>query len=188
MARPRSNDKRSALLSAATRVIATEGLGASTAAIAKEACVSHGSLFIYFSTKADLLNQLYVQLKEEAGRVALEGLPAQSTSREQLLHIWSRSLRWATCYPEKRRTLAHLSVSDEITVQSRESGHRALVGIAKLLERIRADGSMRDVSLAFIVALFSAHADTTIDFMIRDTTNADSHCHAAFNALWRMLT
>jgi AcrR family transcriptional regulator len=39
-------------MSAAIRVIASEGLGAPTATIAKEAGVSNGSLFTYFETKA----------------------------------------------------------------------------------------------------------------------------------------
>ena len=65
MARPKSEDKRSAILGAATRVIVSEGLGAPTAMIAREAEVANGSLFTYFETKADLLNALYVELKGE---------------------------------------------------------------------------------------------------------------------------
>jgi AcrR family transcriptional regulator len=61
-------------MSAAIRVIAAQGLGAPTATIAKEAGVSNGSLFTYFETKADLLNQLYVGLKTEMGAAALDGL------------------------------------------------------------------------------------------------------------------
>ena len=60
MARPRSDEKRSAIMSAAIHVIASQGLGAATATIAKEAGVSNGSLFTYFQTKADLFNQLYI--------------------------------------------------------------------------------------------------------------------------------
>ena len=63
MARPKSEDKRDALMAAATRVIAAQGLSAPTAVIAREAGVSNGSLFTYFETKADLFNQLYLELK-----------------------------------------------------------------------------------------------------------------------------
>src|SRR5580700_1233818 len=76
MARPRSDEKRGAIIAAATRVIAAQGLGAATAAIAQEAGVSNGSLFTYFETKADLLNHLYLELKTEMAAAALEGLPA----------------------------------------------------------------------------------------------------------------
>jgi AcrR family transcriptional regulator len=60
MARPRSEDKRNAIMAAAARVIVTHGLSAPTATIAQEAGVSNGSLFTYFETKADLFNQLYL--------------------------------------------------------------------------------------------------------------------------------
>ena len=127
-------------MSAATRVIAAQGLGAATAAIAKEAGVSNGSLFTYFDTKADLLNQLYLELKADMGAAALGGLPADGDVREQMLHMWSGWLRWATAYPEKRRALAQLEVSDEITSPTHQAARQTLTGIAGLLERSRATG------------------------------------------------
>ena len=187
MARPRSEDKRSAIVSAATRVIASQGLGAPTATIAKEAGVSNGSLFTYFETKSDLLNHLYVELKAEMAAAALSGLPSESDIRKQLLHMWTQMLRWAASCPEKRRTLAHLAVSDDITPLSHQAGRRSMAGIARLLERSRENGPMRDAPLDFVVALMNALADTTIDFMIQDPANADRHCTAAFDALWRMV-
>ena len=67
-------------MAAATRVIAAEGLGAATAAIAQEAGVSNGSLFTYFETKADLLNHLYLELKTEMAAAALEVSPPGRTA------------------------------------------------------------------------------------------------------------
>jgi hypothetical protein len=51
---------RRASAPAAIRVIASQGLSAPTAVIAKEAGISNGPLFTYFKTKADLL-PLHVQ-------------------------------------------------------------------------------------------------------------------------------
>ena len=62
-----------------------------------------------------------------------------------------------------------------------------MAGIAKLLERSRENGPMRNAPLGFVVALMNALADATIDFMIQDPANADKHCTAAFDALWRMV-
>ena len=63
VARPKSDDKRGAILAAATRVIVAQGLSAPTAGIAKEAGVANGSLFTYFEKKSDLFNALYLELK-----------------------------------------------------------------------------------------------------------------------------
>jgi AcrR family transcriptional regulator len=174
-------------MSAAARVIAVQGLGAATATIAKEAGVSNGSLFTYFDTKADLLNQLYLELKTEMGAAALGGFPADGGAREQLLSMCSGWLRWAAANPEKRRTLAQLDVSDEITASTHAAASAEMKSIAEILERSRANGPLRDAPLAFVVALANAVADATIDFVIRDPDNADAHARDGFEALWRAI-
>lgn len=187
MSRPKSEDRRSAIISAAISIIAAHGLGAPTAMIAKEAGVSNGSLFTYFETKADLFNQLYIELKTEMASAALDGLPIEGDVREQMLHAWTHWLRWATSSPEKRRTLAHLAVSDDITLKSHQIANRTMADIVELLERSRAKGPLRDAPLGFVAVLMNALADATTDFMIRDPANADKHGMAAFDALWRIV-
>ncbi|SEG52498.1 transcriptional regulator, TetR family [Actinacidiphila yanglinensis] len=186
MPRPRSDDKRAAIMAAATRIIAAQGLGAATAAIAKEAGVSNGSLFTYFDTKADLLNQLYLELKGEMGAAALGGLRA-TDERAQMLHMWSRWMDWATANPQKRRTLAQLQVSDQITASTHESASHAMTGIGGILERSRANGPMRDAPAALVFTLCNALAEATIDYIIGDPDHADAHKQAGFDALWRMI-
>ena len=187
MARPRSEDKRNALMAAATRVIVKQGLSAPTATIAQEAGVSNGSLFTYFETKTDLFNQLYLELKVEMASVALKGLPVQAQLREQLFHIWSKWAEWAVSHPEKRRALAQLGVSDEITAESRTAGHKTMAAVAELLERSRAAGPLRDAPMGFVVAIMSSLAEATIDFMVQDPKHAKKHCKAGFDALWRVV-
>lgn len=187
MARPKSDDKRDAIMDAAIRVIAAQGLSAPTAIIAREAGVSNGSLFTYFPTKADLLNKLYIELKAEMSAAALTGLPTDGDARSQMLHIWTHWLHWATASPEKRRTLAHLAVSDDITAESHEAARRTMARIATILERSRQNGPMRNAPLGFVAALMNALAEATIDFMIRDRANARKHGRVAFEALWRIV-
>jgi AcrR family transcriptional regulator len=187
MARPRSEDKRNAIIEAATRVIVTHGLSAPTALIAQEAGVSNGSLFTYFETKTDLLNQLYLDLKAGMASAALEGFPSGAGLREQYFQIWSNWMGWGVANPEKRRALAQLGVSDEITPESRAAGHKTMAGIRELLEQIRANGPMREAPMGFVVAIMNSLAEATIDFMAQDPTEADKHCKVGFDALWRVL-
>ena len=187
MPRPRSADRRDAILTAATRVIAVQGLGAATAAIAKEAGVSNGSLFLYFDTKSTLLNELYLALKTEMGAAAVDRLPPAGDSREQVRHMWNQWLGWATTFPAKRRTLAQLDVSDEITAESHRVASAAFAGVAELLERSRAGGPMRDAPLSLVLALMTAIAETTIDMIIRDPAGAEKNRELAFDAMWRIV-
>jgi AcrR family transcriptional regulator len=174
-------------MAAATRVIVTQGLSAPTATIAQEAGVSNGSLFTYFETKADLFNQLYIELKGEMAFEAMKGFPSEAELRQQAFHIWSNWMRWALSNPEKRRALTQLGVSDEITPASRAVAHKTMAGIAELLERSRANGPMRDSPLGFVLALMNSVAEATMDFMVEDPINADKHCKVGFDALWRIV-
>jgi AcrR family transcriptional regulator len=185
MPRPKSDEKRSAILDAATRIIVTQGLSAPTAGIAKEAGVANGSLFTYFETKTDLFNQLYLELKIDMASATMKGLPIGEEPREQLWHLWQHWMNWAVSYPEKRRALAQLGVSDEITPETREAGHTTMAGIAGLLEQIRASGPMRKAPMGFIVAIMNSLAEATIDFMTQAPTHAKKHCKEGFEALWR---
>ena len=187
MARPKSEDKRNAIMAAAARVIVTHGLSAPTAVIAKEAGISNGSLFTYFPTKADLFNQLYLELKIKAAAAAREGLPAGGERREQLFHVWSNWMKWSVAQPEKRRALTQLHVSDEITPATRAAAAEAMAEVAGLLERSRAHGPLRKAPMGFVVALLHSLADATMDFMIHDPGNAKKHCKAGFEALWRVI-
>jgi AcrR family transcriptional regulator len=187
MPRPRSEVRRTAILTAAARVIAVQGLAAPTATIAREAGVSNGSLFAYFDTKAALLNELYVTLKTEMAVAATGGLPAEREPREQVRHMWTQWLRWATANPGKRRALAQLDVADDITAESHRTASSAFSGIADLLERSRANGPMQDAPLGFVLLLTTAIADATVDAIIREPAEAEARSSEAFDAIWRVL-
>jgi AcrR family transcriptional regulator len=187
MPRPRSDDKRNRILDAATRVIVTQGLSAPTMGIAKEAGIANGSLFTYFETKSELFNQLYLELKQEMASVAMKNFPAEAELREQFFHIWRNWGNWAVRFPEKRKALAQLTVSDEITPETRAAGHKMMAAIGALLERIRVAGPMRKVPMSFVAALMNSVADATMDQMIEDPGHAKTHCKNGVEALWRML-
>src|ERR1700761_6922398 len=135
MARPKSDDKRNAILTAATQVVAEQGLGAPTARIAKVAGVAEGTLFTYFASKDELLNRLYLELKLELSDAMLRvGVGANST-RTRLQHAWQHYIRWGVSFPEKRKVLAQLGLSDRITPEVKAAGQRPFSEISSILQQ-----------------------------------------------------
>ncbi len=187
MARPKSEDKRNGLVAAATSVIAAEGLGAPTALIAREASVSNGSLFTYFETKADLFNQLFLELKTDMAVASLAGRAAEAPLREQFRLLWDNWMTWATANPDKRRVLALLSVSDEITGPTKAAAQRAMAETADLVAQARARGPLRDAPAGFAEAAMNSLAEATMDFIASDPARAGEYRRAGFGALCRLL-
>ena len=184
MARPRSDDKRNAILAAAVRAIDRQGLSAPTALIAKEAGIATGSLFTYFETKSALFNELYLELKRDMVAAATDGV---RTLPEPLHPQWSNWMHWAVRFPQKRRVLAQLEVSDEIAAATLARGRQIMGDLVALLGPAHAHGAMRETSYAFVAAVVNAVAQATMDFMLSDPANAEHHCQAGGEALSRML-
>lgn len=187
MARPRSEDKRNSILAAAVRVIISQGTSAPTALIAKEASVSNGTLFVYFKTKAELFNQLYLELKTDMSSNLLQGLPAQASLRDQMHHMWLRWMTWARGNPDKRKALAVLATYEELTPETRKIAQTKMASLGALVEQCRMNGSLKDAPLPFVAAIMNSMGETTMDFMIQDPANAEKHCETGFNALWKAL-
>jgi AcrR family transcriptional regulator len=183
MARPKSEDKRAAIMSSAARVIAAQGLGAATAGIARGAGVANGTLFNYFPTKAELLNALYLELKSEVA--ATLGLGSADDLRGQTFHAWSRWVAWGASHPDKHASLWLLEASNEVTPDSRAAAHALLQDVEDLIDRARAGGTLRDQPLSFVVAMVEQLAGVTMGFMARDPGGAEAYCGAAFETLWR---
>lgn len=101
MVRELSEEKRQRFLRAALKLFVANGIqNTSTAEIAKEAGTAAGTLFLYFATKQDLVNELVMMIaKEESGYVNRWLNPSMSV-RETFFAIWSASLRWLLDNPD----------------------------------------------------------------------------------------
>jgi AcrR family transcriptional regulator len=101
VARPKSEDKRNAILEAAMRLFAERGLAAApTSRISNWAGVAEGTLytyfrtFTYFRTKDDLINSLYREIKLELADAMMSDFPRKKNVRTRLRHVWDRYAKW----------------------------------------------------------------------------------------------
>jgi AcrR family transcriptional regulator len=188
MARPLSDEKRTAILRAATEVVATLGVGAPTAKIADGAGVAEGTLFTYFANKDELLNHLYLDLKASLRDAMMAGFPSGKSLVARSRHVWDRYIGWASAYPLKRKAMNQLAVSDRITEENKRMGARAFGEIDEMIRESLARGALKDQPPAFGSAIFSAIAETTMDFIAREPARAEHYTRAGFEAYWRAVT
>ncbi|MFL9874858.1 TetR/AcrR family transcriptional regulator [Paraburkholderia megapolitana] len=184
MARPRSEDKRNAILSAATKAVATLGVEATTAKIAKGAGVAEGTLFTYFDSKDVLFNELYLDLKHDLRGEMTRGYPAAGSVVERGRHVWDRYIDWGVAYPFKRKAMSQLSISERITEHSRDAGMAAFGEINAMVHQISSNGPLKDQSPLFVAAMMNAIAEATMEFIEREPKQAKRYKAAGFQAFW----
>jgi AcrR family transcriptional regulator len=185
MARPLSEDKRTAILEAATKAVAVLGVSAPTAKIAKDADVAEGTLFTYFANKDELLNRLYLELKMDLRNAVITGYAAGKSLIDRSHHFWDRYIGWGSAHPLKRRAMRQLAVSDRITEETKKLVGDAFGEVNDMMRECAAGGTMRRQPPSFVSAIMSAIADTTMDFIAREPAQAKRYTKAGFDAFWK---
>jgi AcrR family transcriptional regulator len=184
MPRPKTGDKRAAILRAATETIAEDGTGASTARIAKAAAVAEGSLFRYFADKDKLLNELYRELKLDMRSAMIAGFPSTGSLRKRIQHVWNAYVTWGMDSPAKRRAMMQLTVSDRITDQSKREGQTGFEEATEAMQQFVARGKLGGLPAAFASDLLLAMAETTLASMAAHPAKAEQYRSAGFEAFW----
>jgi AcrR family transcriptional regulator len=95
MVRKLSPERRAQFLSSALKLFVENGVqNTSTNAIAKDAGSAAGTLFLYFPTKQDLINELVLKIGQEQSDFLKSLLDPTLSVRDTFFTIWDGSLHW----------------------------------------------------------------------------------------------
>ena len=150
--------------------------------------MAEGTLFTYFANKDELLNRLYVELKLDLRGAMMVGYPADKSLIERMRHTWVRYIGWGSANPSKRRAVRQLAVSDRITEESKKLTGDAFAEFNTLMRECARSGALSHQPPSFAAAIMSAIADTTMDFIAREPTQARRYTKAGFDAFWNAVT
>ncbi|MCU1310950.1 MAG: TetR family transcriptional regulator [Candidatus Angelobacter sp.] len=186
MARPKSEDKRNAILDAATRVFAERGLTAApTSEISKQARVADGTLFTYFKTKDDLINALYREIKLELADAMMSGFPRKKSVRTRLRHVWDAYVNWGVTHPKQRNVLAQLQVSGMLSKESIEAGSAPFVEMQNTIRDAIEQHILRvDLPIEMISKMLGALAEASMDLIVLKPAMAKKYRDGGFEIYW----
>lgn len=190
MARPKSEDKKQALLEAATAAFAQSGIAASTSAIARSAGVAEGTLFRYFATKDELLNELYLAIKLRLVRTMIAGLdPDEKRPKENARNIWNSYIDWGVRNPMEHKAIRRMALSERITDETRRQVKESFPELNEMCQLSVKETFLSEAYRAFGDALFLSLAETTIEFASHDPQRAREIIAIAlgFEAMWHAL-
>lgn len=186
MARPKSDNKRKAILHAAMDVFAERGIGhAPTSAISAAAGIAEGTLFTYFKTKDELLNELYRELRKELDHELVD-YPFTADARTRLRFVWDRYLNLAMKYPKRLNVLQQLRASGRL-LKDAETPTMAIMEVLHSTKEAAELGGLHNVSAEFLVLLFRAQAEATVEFIGAHRGLETESREIGFRLIWRSL-
>ncbi len=177
-----------ALLEAAIAVFAQRGLEAPTSAVSKAAGVAEGTLFAYFATKDELLNQLYRHVKRELGDAMMSDFPRRKSVRERLHHVWDRFVQWGVGHPDEHQVLMHMERWGGLSNESCQAGMAPFWEIHEMEQEAVQQRVVKDLPGQFAVTVLKALAEATIDSIRKAPEQAEPLRAAGFEVLWNGLS
>ncbi|RYD21844.1 MAG: TetR/AcrR family transcriptional regulator [Verrucomicrobiaceae bacterium] len=184
MARPLSEEKRIALLAAATAAVASSGVSASTYRIAKDAGVAEGTLFRYFPTKDALYERLYLDLKEDLVNYLVDGLPAEAGIESKFRHLWDRYIEWGLRAPEKQRALRQLEAFQAIADTDPRLDNDMARSLQEVVREGFKSGVLKDQPVMFLWGLIQGIAGVVFENASRDRGKVKRWKALGWDALW----
>lgn len=185
LARPLSEEKRQALLDAATDLVASFGTGASTAKIAQAAGVSEGTLFTYFPTKDDLLNQLFIEIETNLAEAMVASYPKNASPRERFRLVWERLIDWGLANPVRRKAMRQLKVSERVTPESRRCSETLFRDTRRVVDQCL-DGHADPARASFYVdAVMFGLAEMMIEAIARNPKDHKTISDAGLDLFWK---
>ena len=186
MARPKSDKKRKAILDAAVELFADRGIGhAPTSAISSSAGVAEGTLFTYFKTKDELLNELYREMRREIDR-EMADYPFTADPRTRLRFVWDRFLDLVKKYPKRLKVQQQLRASGRL-LKDAETPNMIIMELLHTSREGAAMGGLNGASPEYLVLMFRAQAEATAEFIAAHPELESESRELGFRLVWRAL-
>lgn len=155
--------KRHELLLAATQLFAEEGLGVSTARIAKVAGVASGTLFTYFPTKQALLDELYMELKKEVIGLFLGVKADRAVGLKDISEgIWNAYIRWAMANAAKNTTMNLLKSSGMLSAEVVAQAMETFKPLEQMIQQGIDAGVLAPIEMGYLQLVMAAQIDACI--------------------------
>jgi len=181
-------DKRKAILDACLSLFCESCFQeTSTASISQKAGVATGTLFLYFESKQELVNELYLECKDDYASFIEEGIDKHSTFKAQIRHIWDRNLEWKLKNPEKLKFMMQFCSSPYITKMTQEKAMNRIRLTNDVVKRAVDNKEVNTSSTELLSAMISGYFHSAALFLLEHphSRNLNKWADESFNFFWK---
>ncbi len=163
--RTRFKDKERAVLEATLELVNNSGFHASSMSkIAKLANVAPATIYLYFKNKQDLINKLYLYIKEEMSYFAFQNYEETMSVENGFKLIWYNIVNYKYTHIKEAMFLSICDISPTIDEESKIKGLESLKPLIELCNRGQREGILKNNSLC----LFYAFSISPLSYLISE--------------------
>jgi AcrR family transcriptional regulator len=182
----KDDEKLRAIAKATFTLVEQTGLsGLTMAAIAREAGLATGTLYVYFKSKEDLMVALYEQAKAETAASLMHGDDPSLPFRGRFQRMWLNWLDHRLTHYAQVVFLEQYYNSPWFSEESRNLSARLIKGWVDLIEAAKAQQILKDVPTPLLINSFGGSVRETANLLRSGAlTRSDAHLTMAFGLCW----
>ncbi len=139
-------DKKQAALEATLKLIAEQGFhGTPMSQVAQEASIGVGTIYRYFSGKEELINELYIFIKQRMTETMLKKYSEDKTATENFKETMKEIVCYMTEHPLELSFHEQYSNSPLITQATKEQGVHIMEPVKVMFRRARTEKLLKDL-------------------------------------------
>ncbi|GGH10138.1 TetR/AcrR family transcriptional regulator [Pedobacter zeae] len=184
-------DKKQHLLDTALKLFVEFGFhGTPTAKIAKEAGLSSGTLFYFFSTKDELVTSLYVDIKGKMTAAIMADIEGETSIKRLIEGYFKTPLFWALNNPIEFSFTVQFSNSPYLNQLAAKEIDSHIKPFLTILKRGVKEGVLKKIDPELIFALVRGHTFSIHQYLIEHPASLKKQSQiieTAFSIIWDMI-
>jgi AcrR family transcriptional regulator len=185
-------NKRALIFNTALTLFVEHGFhGTATAKIAKEAGVANGTLFLYFPTKDQLIQELYIDIKEQLNNTILLDYDESWKLKDRFYHIFKTSINWSLDNKNEFRFIQMVHSSPYIHQIAEATLNKYVHSHLTLLEEGSQQKIIKNLPADFLLSLVSNHIFGLHQYLSNqqlEDKKRNKLINQAVELIWNMLT
>jgi AcrR family transcriptional regulator len=184
--KPKDDEKLRAIAKATFALVERTGLsGLTMAAIAREAGLATGTLYVYFASKDELVVALYEQAKTAIAAALMKGDDPAAPFRSRFQRMWRNLLDNRLAHYAEMVFLDQYCNSPWFSDESRDLSARLIKDWTDLIEAAKRQQVLKDVPTPMILGSFGGSVRETANLLRAGTLKrSEPNLAMAFGLCW----
>lgn len=183
-------DKREALLDSALELFSTRGYqNTPTSLISKNAGVATGTLFHHFSSKEELINQLYLDCKMKWLTYISGKMNEAETTTEKIRKAWEGMISWALEQESPYLFIIQHQNAAFINRETREKAELHFSSLSNLIEQAVKEKIIRNLPSDLLTDMMLSMIMGSVSFFLKNREKFDDKAYreAAYSMFFNSL-
>ncbi|AFD07388.1 TetR/AcrR family transcriptional regulator [Solitalea canadensis] len=171
-------DKRQSILNSSLAIITEHGFhGSSMKMISEKAGVAAGTIYLYFTNKEELINELFLEIRRRINDVVVNAFDEALAYRTNFSNIWHSLYDYYLNNDQVFKFIEQYSSSPFIVESTKRKGEKILAPVYEILGKGIDQGYIKPMHLTALLSLFYGPVIALVRFHQTNEINLNEDVH-----------